>query len=73
MTGLLEISSQTNVNATYKSQSLNHHSSRNITDIKKDDNVSFIVQSIFNTIKKPLVWAPPLALAIYLMGLEFQK
>ena len=60
---------QTIVNDGYKPQSL-QQSSRSITNIRKYDTLSIIGQSVLNTIKKPLVWAPFLALAISFMGIR---
>jgi malonate transporter and related proteins len=66
---LLEISSQTIVSDRDKPQNF-RHKSRNITNIKKEEIASVIVQSVVNTIKKPLVWAPLLALVISFLGIR---
>jgi malonate transporter and related proteins len=59
---LLEISSQTIVSDRDKPQNF-RHKSRNITNIKKEEIASVIVQSVVNTIKKTSSMGSPLGIS----------
>jgi predicted permease len=67
--GLLEIHFQTTVSDSYKPENFGH-GGRNSTNVKKGEIASVIGQSVASTIKKPLVWAPLLALAISFLGIR---
>jgi malonate transporter and related proteins len=60
---LLEISSQTIVSDRDKPQNF-RHKSRNITNIKKEEIASVIVQSVVNTIKKTSSMGSPLGIRV---------
>jgi malonate transporter len=60
---------KTIVNDRSKPHGLKENSSRDIAGTRKGDLASTIAQSVLNTIKKPLVWAPFLALAISFLGI----
>lgn len=67
---LVEISSQKTIHDKRKSQDLMYDSSQNIEDIKKNETITIVLRSIFNTMKKPLVWTPLLALAVSIIGMK---
>jgi malonate transporter and related proteins len=66
---LIEISSHDIVKGRAESLRLKN-SSRNSTDTKKINTQSIVAESVFRTIKKPVVWAPLLALMISLIGIR---